>query len=41
MKAMILDSYLPIEKKPLRAADLPEPVPQDNQILVSISVCGV
>jgi len=40
MKAMILDGPSPIEAKPLKLADLPTPVPKDNQILVKVSVCG-
>jgi propanol-preferring alcohol dehydrogenase len=40
MKAMILDRQSPIEDKPLKAADLPVPTPNDNQILVEVSVCG-
>jgi len=40
MRAMILDKQSPIEEKPLKAADLPIPTPDDNQILVKVSVCG-
>lgn len=40
MKAMILDGPAPIERMPLRLADLPAPAPKDNQILVKVSVCG-
>ena len=40
MKAMILNKHLPIEQMPLEPADLPEPVPNDTQILVKVSVCG-
>ncbi len=40
MKAMILSETSPIEKKPLRMADLPIPTPDDNQILIKVSVCG-
>jgi len=40
MKAMILDTQSPIEEMPLIPADLPEPTPNDAQILVKISVCG-
>lgn len=40
MKAIVLNRTSPIEKKPLEAADLPVPVPSDNQILVKVSVCG-
>jgi propanol-preferring alcohol dehydrogenase len=40
MKAMILDRQSPIEEKPLKSADLPIPTPNDDQILVKVSVCG-
>jgi len=40
MKAMILDKHLRIEEMPLELADLPAPVPDNNQILVKVSVCG-
>ncbi|MHC4147314.1 MAG: zinc-dependent alcohol dehydrogenase family protein [Planctomycetota bacterium] len=40
MRAMILEGQSPIEAKPLRLADLPTPAPNDNQILVKVSVCG-
>jgi len=40
MRAMILNKQSPIEEKPLEPADLPVPTPDDNQILVKVSVCG-
>lgn len=40
MRAIILDKQSPIEEKPLKAADLPIPTPDNNQILVKVSVCG-
>ena len=40
MKAMLLKKHSPIEEKPLELTDLPPPVPDDNQILVKVSVCG-
>ncbi|MHC4440345.1 MAG: zinc-dependent alcohol dehydrogenase family protein [Planctomycetota bacterium] len=40
MKAMILDRQSPIEEKPLRLTDLPVPMPDEDQILVEVSVCG-
>lgn len=40
MRAIVLNKISPIEKKPLEAVDLPIPVPNDNQILVKVSVCG-
>jgi len=38
---MILEGISPIEKKPLKMVDLPDPVPGPKEILVKISVCGV
>jgi len=40
MKAMILDKQSPIEEAPLKPADLPEPTPNNGQILVKVSACG-
>jgi len=40
MKAMILDRHSPIEDKPLKLDELPAPIPDDNQILIKVSVCG-
>jgi len=40
MKAMILDRQSSIEDKSLKLVDLPEPTPNDSQILVKVSVCG-
>jgi len=40
MKTMVLNKTSPIEEKPLKTADLPIPEPDDNQILVKVSVCG-
>jgi len=41
MRAMVLDKPSPIEHKPLRLADLPTPAPDDNQILIKVSYCGL
>ncbi len=41
MKAMVLEQISPIEKRPLKLADLPDPVPGPKEILVKISACGV
>ena len=43
MKAMILSETLSMEKNknPLKLVDLPVPEPKDNEILVSVSTCGV
>jgi alcohol dehydrogenase, propanol-preferring len=40
MKAMILTKQAPIQENPLQLVDLPKPEPDDNQILVKVSVCG-
>jgi len=40
MKAVVLKKSAPIEEKPLAPTDLPIPVPEENQILVKVSVCG-
>jgi propanol-preferring alcohol dehydrogenase len=41
MKAMVLEKISPVEEKPLKLVDLPEPVPGRGQILVRVSACGV
>ncbi len=41
MKAMILEEIAPIEKKPLKMVDLPDPVPGPKEILVKVCACGV
>ncbi|MHC4130366.1 MAG: zinc-dependent alcohol dehydrogenase family protein [Planctomycetota bacterium] len=40
MKALILNKAAPIEKKPLETAELKIPIPDNQQILVKVSVCG-
>jgi len=40
MKAMVLVKQSAIEERPLELIDLPKPVPEANQILVKVSVCG-
>jgi len=40
MKAVILKAPAPAEEKPLKPANLPEPKPEQNQILIKVSVCG-
>jgi len=37
MRAMILEA----QRQPLRLADIPEPVPGPEQILIKVSACGV
>jgi len=41
MKAMVLNRTSLIDSKPLKVVELPIPEPEDNQILVKVSVCGV
>ncbi len=41
MRAMQLQKYSNISKDPLEFADVEEPVPDDNEILVKVSACGV
>lgn len=43
MKAMVLPRLCSLKEnnRPLELADLPDPVPQGNEILVKISACGV
>jgi len=43
MKAMLLNHLCEIREnsKPLKLVDLPEPVPDDNQVLIKVSRCGV
>jgi len=41
MKAMVLEKISPVEEKPLKLVNLPEPDPGRGQILVRVSACGV
>jgi len=41
MKAMVLNKISSVEEKPLQLVDLPDPVPDSEQILVRVSACGV
>lgn len=41
MKAMVLKEISPIEKEPLKMADLPDPIPGSKEILVKVSACGI
>ncbi|MCI0697778.1 zinc-dependent alcohol dehydrogenase family protein [candidate division KSB1 bacterium] len=43
MKAMVLNQLCSLEENhtPLALADLPDPVPIDNEILIKVSACGV
>ncbi len=40
MRAVVLEKHSGIENRPLRLVDLPVPVPEKNQVLVKVSVCG-
>ncbi|MCE9556417.1 MAG: zinc-dependent alcohol dehydrogenase family protein [Planctomycetes bacterium] len=43
MKAQLLEQIGPIraDSAPLRWADLPDPVPQDDEVLIRVDACGV
>ena len=41
MKAMILTRTADIEERPLELADIPKPVPKDNEVLLKVLACGV
>ena len=41
MEAMVLKDFAPIERDPLELADLPDPEPGDEDILIKVNVCGV
>jgi propanol-preferring alcohol dehydrogenase len=41
MRAQVLRSPSPIEKSPLKSADLPDPQPGRGEIAIRISACGV
>ncbi len=41
MRAMVLDTPAPAERRPLRLVDRPEPTPGPGEILVRVEVCGV
>lgn len=41
MKAMVLHARAPIETRPLRLEDVPQPRPQANELLVKVHVCAV
>ncbi len=41
MKAVILESYGPIEERPLQLRDVPRPVPGRGQVLLKVGACGV
>ena len=43
MKAMVLNRLTTVaeDEKPLALVDMPQPVPEDNDILIQVSTCGV
>jgi propanol-preferring alcohol dehydrogenase len=41
MKAMVLERIAPVEKRPLKLVDSPQPIPGPDEILVKVSACGV
>lgn len=41
MKACILHKPAPVESSPLNIADIPVPTPADDELLVSVSACGI
>jgi propanol-preferring alcohol dehydrogenase len=41
MKAMVLERISSVEQKPLKLVNLPKPVPNQGQILVRVSACGL
>jgi propanol-preferring alcohol dehydrogenase len=41
MKAMVLEEISPVEERPLKLVELPQPVPGRREILVRVSACGV
>ncbi|NLT77737.1 MAG: alcohol dehydrogenase catalytic domain-containing protein, partial [Planctomycetes bacterium] len=41
MKAVVLPRIAPIEEAPLIETDLPTPVPDGDEVLVKVAVCGL
>jgi len=41
MKAWLLNKPAPVNDRPLRIADVPMPVPGDNETLIQIHACGI
>ena len=41
MKAWVLREPAPVESSPIELTDIPLPVPQDDEILVKVSACGI
>ena len=41
MKAMVLERISPVEERPLRLIDIPDPVPGPGEVRVRVRACGV
>jgi len=41
MKAMVVQTRAPMEKKPLKLLDLPTPEPQRGEVLIRVEVCAI
>jgi len=41
MKAMVLESPLPVDRSPLQLKHCPDPVPGPHEVLIEVSCCGV
>ncbi|MHC5114704.1 MAG: zinc-dependent alcohol dehydrogenase family protein [Planctomycetota bacterium] len=41
MKAWVLDAPKPVEQRPLRLADRPDPVPGPGEALIAVRACGI
>ena len=41
MKAMVLESFAPVEERPLVLKEVPTPTPGPREVLVRVQYCGV
>jgi propanol-preferring alcohol dehydrogenase len=41
MNAWVLRKPSPVDERPLELADVPVPIPRDNELLVRVSACGI
>ncbi len=41
MKALVIEKISPVEAKPLKLVELPDPVPGPGQIRIMVSACGI
>ena len=41
MRAITLESHAPIEERPLTMVELPDPVPEPDEILIRVRACGI